>query len=166
MFRAGIITASDQGAAGLREDVSGRVVQEILMKQGFEIVAYQVVEDDPDKIAGIMIDMSDQQNIELIITTGGTGFSQRDQTPEATKMVVEREAPGIAEAMRAYSMTITKRAMLSRGIAGIRGNTLIVNLPGSPKAVTESLDYIVGTLEHGLEILLGRTKECGRDLEE
>jgi len=162
MFRAGVITASDKGFAGQREDVSGRVIIEILEGKGYEITKYAVLPDDREALAGEMCFMCDDLRVELIVTTGGTGFSPRDTTPEATRDVIEREAPGIGEAIRSYSMSMTKRAMLSRGISGIRKSTLIVNLPGSPKAVRESLEYIIDTLEHGLEILTGRTGECGR----
>ena len=161
-YRAGIITASDKGAAGQREDISGQVIREILEEKGFEVADYQMVPDEFDKLSQAMTDMADEQNINLILTTGGTGFSKRDITPEATRHVIEREAPGIVEAIRAYSMTITKRAMLSRAVSGIRGNTLIVNLPGSPKAVRESLDYVIDAIDHGLDILMAQDSECAR----
>lgn len=163
MFTAGIITSSDKGYAGEREDLSGQVIREILEAKGYDVVLQTIVPDEKEVLAKAMLQMSDDLGVNLLVTTGGTGFSQRDVTPEATSMVVERLAPGISEAMRAYSLSITKRAMLSRGISGIRGNTLIVNLPGSPKAVRESLDYIIDTLDHGLEILLGQAKECASD---
>lgn len=164
MFKAGIITASDKGAQGYREDVSGKVIHDILTREGYEIIKYCMLPDEKVALADEMTRMCDDLKVDLIVTTGGTGFSQRDITPEATKSVIEREAPGISESIRAYSMTITKRAMLSRGISGIRGKTLIVNLPGSPKAVSESLEYIVGTLKHGIEILTGRDSECGSEM--
>lgn len=162
MYTAGIITASDKGAKGEREDISGKVIREILEKEGFEVKRYQMVPDEKEILIEEMVKMSDELGINLILTTGGTGFSHRDVTPEATQFVIEREAPGISEAMRAYSMTITKRAMLSRGVSGLRGNSLIVNLPGSPKAVEESLTYIIDTLKHGIDILVGSDSECGR----
>lgn len=162
IYRAGIITASDKGAAGEREDISGQVIREILEANGFQVADYQLLADDQDTLAGAMMAMADEKNIQLILTTGGTGFSKRDITPEATKSVIDREAPGICEAIRAYSMTITKRAMLSRAVSGIRGGTLIVNLPGSPKAVRESLDYVIESLGHGLDILLAQDSECAR----
>lgn len=162
MFSAGIITASDKGAKGEREDISGKVIREILEREGFEVKAYVMVADEQVRLSEEMIRMSDQEKVQLLVTTGGTGFSKRDVTPEATKAVIQREAQGISEAMRAYSMTITKRAMLSRGVSGIRNETLIVNLPGSPKAVSESLNYIIESLKHGLEILLDKDSECGR----
>lgn len=160
MKRAAIITASDSGYRGEREDKSGPVIREILEKEGYEVVAMELLPDDRAMLAGKMQEIADSGKADLILTTGGTGFSQRDVTPEATEEVIERRVPGIPEAMRAYSMTITKRAMLSRATAGIRGTTLIINLPGSPKAVRESLEYIIGALDHGLEILSGEAVDC------
>lgn len=162
MYSCSIITSSDKGARGEREDVSGKVIATILEKHDFSIKKYIVLPDDQEKLSQEMIFMADKLHVDLIVTTGGTGFSQRDVTPEATLEVIEREAKGIPEAIRAYSLTITKRAMLSRAVAGIRGETLIVNLPGSPKAVEESLEYIIDTIIHGLDILLAKDSECGR----
>lgn len=162
MYRAGIVTLSDKGAAGEREDVSGSVIREILEKAGFEVVSYQLLADEGEDLKEELMRLSDEVECDLVLTTGGTGFSPRDVTPEATLAVADRNAPGIAEAIRAYSMTVTKRAMLSRGASVIRGSTLIINLPGSPKAVRESLEYILDTLSHGLEILSGRGGECAR----
>ena len=122
----------------------------------------EILPDDREILGNRMKEIADKELAELVLTTGGTGFSQRDVTPEATEDIIERRVPGIPEAMRAYSMTITKRAMLSRAAAGIRKKTLIINLPGSPKAVRESLDYIVGALEHGIEILTGEASNCAR----
>ena len=161
-FTAGIITASDKGAAGQREDISGQVIREILVEKGFEVLEYTKVLDEMETLRAGLLRMADDVKVHLILTTGGTGFSKRDVTPEATRQVIERETPGICEAIRSYSMTITKRAMLSRAVSGIRGETLIVNLPGSPKAVRESLTYIIESLEHGLDILLARDSECAR----
>lgn len=160
MKRAAIITASDSGYRGEREDKSGPAIREILEKEGYEVVAMELLPDDRAMLAGKMQEIADSGSADLILTTGGTGFSQRDVTPEATEEVIERRVPGIPEAIRAYSMTITKRAMLSRATAGIRGTTLIINLPGSPKAVRESLEYIIGALDHGLEILSGEATDC------
>lgn len=160
MKRAAIITASDSGYRGEREDKSGPAIREILEKEGYEVVAMELLPDDRAMLAGKMQEIADSGKADLILTTGGTGFSQRDVTPEATEEVIERRVPGIPEAMRAYSMTITKRAMLSRATAGIRGTTLIINLPGSPKAVRESLEYIIEALGHGLEILSGEATDC------
>lgn len=122
----------------------------------------EILPDDREILGTRMKEIADKELAELILTTGGTGFSQRDVTPEATEDIVERRVPGIPEAMRAYSMTITKRAMLSRAAAGIRKKTLIINLPGSPKAVVESLEYIIGALGHGIEILTGEASNCAR----
>lgn len=154
-MKAAIITSSDSGYAGEREDKSGSVIQEILEANDYEVVHTILLPDDRKMLA-------DEGIAELIVTTGGTGFSPRDCMPEATKDIIEREVPGIPEAMRAYSMTITPRAMLSRAAAGIRKGTLIVNLPGSPKAVRESLEYIIPALEHGLQILTGEAMNCAR----
>ena len=160
MKRAAIITVSDSGYRGEREDKSGPVIREILEKEGYQITFTELLPDDRAMIAGKLQEIADSGSTDLILTTGGTGFSQRDVTPEATEEVIQRRVPGIPEAMRAYSMTITKRAMLSRATAGIRGTTLIINLPGSPKAVRESLEYIIGALDHGLEILSGEATDC------
>lgn len=162
MKRAAIITSSDSGYRGEREDLSGPAVREILEREGYQVVSMEILPDDREKLGTRMKEIADKELAELILTTGGTGFSQRDVTPEATEDIVERRVPGIPEAMRAYSMTITKRAMLSRAAAGIRKKTLIINLPGSPKAVVESLEYIIGALGHGIEILTGEASNCAR----
>ena len=161
-MRAAIITSSDSGYAGEREDKSGPVIREILEANGYEVIHTILLPDDRKMLAEEMARIADAKMAELIVTTGGTGFSPRDCMPEATKDIVEREVPGIPEAMRAYSMTITKRAMLSRATAGIRKKTLIVNLPGSPKAVKESLEYIIDPLAHGIEIMTGEAGNCAR----
>ena len=162
MKRAAIITASDSGYRGEREDLSGPAIEEILEREGYEVISMDILPDDQVMLAGKLQEIADSEKAELILTTGGTGFSERDVIPEATEEVIERKVPGIPEAIRAYSMTITKRAMLSRATAGIRGKTLIVNLPGSPKAVRESLEYIIDALAHGLEILSGEARDCAR----
>ena len=161
-YTVGIITASDKGSKGEREDISGRRIREILPAENYEVVSYKVLPDEQEELEQEMIHLADECKCNLILTTGGTGFSMRDVTPEATKAVIEREVPGIPMAILQYSLTITERAMLSRAAAGIRGETLIVNLPGSPKAVEESLTYILDSLEHGMDILLGRDGECAR----
>lgn len=162
MIRAGILTASDKGSLGQREDESGKVIAKMLKQIDAEIVEYCIVPDERIVISEQLKKMSDELSIDLILTTGGTGFSPRDITPEATLDVIDRQVPGIPEAMRAKSLEITSRAMLSRAICGIRGKTLIVNLPGSPKAVAESLEVILSVLPHGIEILKGTTGECAR----
>lgn len=161
MFKVGIITASDKGSRGEREDLSGRVIADMLTGLA-EVAAYIVVPDDKQALSGQMIHMADKLGVDLILTTGGTGLSLRDVTPEATLAVVERLVPGIPEAIRANSLQITQRAMLSRAVAGIRGQTLIINLPGSPKGVKECLEVILPVLQHGLEILIGEAAECAR----
>lgn len=162
MKRVAIITSSDTGYRGEREDLSGPVIREIIEKAGYETVLMEILPDDRDMLSRRMAEIADGGAAELILTTGGTGFSQRDVMPEATEDIIERRVPGIPEAMRAYSMTITKRAMLSRATAGIRKGTLIINLPGSPKAVRESLEYIIDALGHGIEILTGDASDCAR----
>ena len=162
MFTVGIITSSDKGYRGEREDKSGQVIEEIVSQNGFKVIKKVVLPDEKDLLEKEMINMCDNLNVNLLLTTGGTGFSKRDITPEATRDIIEREAPGICEAIRMYSMQITKRAMLSRAVSGIRKDTLIVNLPGSPKACKEALDYVLDDIKHGIDILLGTSKECAR----
>lgn len=161
MYTTAIVTLSDKGYKGERVDISGQRIRELLPMDRYQVVSYTLLPDDRAMIQAELIRLADEEQVDLILTTGGTGFSPRDVTPEATYAVMDRNAPGIAEALRAYSMTVTKRAMLSRAASVLRGKTLIVNLPGSPKAVTEELSYLLGTLEHGLDILLGRDGECG-----
>ena len=162
MVRAAIITSSDSGYRGEREDLSGRTIKEILETHGFQVVSMALLPDEQRMLSDKMREIADSGQADLILTTGGTGFSPRDCMPEATRAVVEREVPGIPEAMRTYTLQITKRAMLSRAAAGIRKSTLIINLPGSPKAVTECLEFIITELEHGIEILTGQTGNCAR----
>ena len=160
-FTAAWITLSDKGAAGEREDKSGPLIGEILTEAGYNVIEGLLLPDGVEKLEQQLIRLADQRQVNVIFTTGGTGFSPRDLTPEATIAVCDRMAPGIAEAIRAYSMTKTPSAMLSRAAAGIRKQTLIINLPGSPKAVRECLDFVLHPLEHGLKIMLGRDGECG-----
>lgn len=162
MYKVGIITASDKGSIGERVDISGEKIKAMMEEQGYEVGYYQILPDEKELLQETMMRLCDDNQVDLILTTGGTGFSVRDVTPEATIAIAERMVPGISEAIRAYSMTITKRAMLSRGVAAIRKRTLIINLPGSPKAVEESLSYIIDTIKHGLEILKGDAAECAR----
>ncbi len=163
MFTVGIITASDKGSKGERVDKSGALIKEIVEKFGYTVVHYVILPDEQPILEETMIYLADELKVNLILTTGGTGFSVRDVTPEATKNIISREANGVSEAIRYYSLQITPRAMLSRGVSGIRGTSLIINLPGSPKAVKESLDFILESVHHGLEILLGKTAECARN---
>ena len=147
MYRVGIITASDKGSRGERVDESGAKIKEVVGEFGYEVKFYKVLPDDKDV---------------LILTTGGTGFSKRDNTPEATLSIAEKLVPGISEAIRAYSMQFTKKAMLSRAVSVIRKSTLIINMPGSPKAVKECMECLMPALEHGLDILTGEASECAR----
>lgn len=161
-FTAAIITLSDKGFKGEREDKSGPAIQEMLEKQGgYEVVETLLLPDGQVPLKTQLIRLADQRQVNVIFTTGGTGFSPRDVTPEATIAVCDRMAMGIADAIRQYSLTITGRAMLSRAVSGIRKQTLIINLPGSPKAVKESLEYILPHLGHGIGILRGTAGECG-----
>ena len=162
MFKVGIITSSDKGSQGIREDVSGKVIYDLVTEFGYEVIRQVILPDEENKLSQEMIYMADELKVDLILTTGGTGFSKRDITPEASKKVFTREANGIAEAIRYNSLNITPRAMLSRAVSGIRNDTLIVNMPGSPKAVKESLEYALSSINHGLEILTGKANECAR----
>ena len=162
MYQAAIITASDKGASGQRLDESGALVRQMLEEAGYRIHSQQLLPDDREQLAEAMRVLCDQKAVDLIITTGGTGFSPRDVTPEATLDVVERLAPGLTEAMRWASLEITKRAMLSRAVAGIRRQTLIINLPGSPKAAAENLAVVLPVLPHGLAVLRGESGDCAR----
>lgn len=158
------MTLSDKGYAGEREDKSGPLIREMIEKEGYEAAEMILLPDDQKRIEEKLIELCDEKKMDLILTTGGTGFSPRDCTPEATLSVATKNAPGIAEAMRYASLQITPRAMLSRGASVIRGGTLIINLPGSPKAVKENLECILSSLPHGLEIMKGMTGECGSEV--
>jgi molybdopterin adenylyltransferase len=160
-FSVGIITVSDKGSKGERTDASGPVIEEMIKQIGGHVEKYVIVPDEKQDIKEAIIDMSDKLGLNLILTTGGTGFSKRDITPEATLEVLERHVPGIPEAMRAKSLQITPKAMLSRAQAGIRKQSLVINLPGSPKSVRENLEVIIPALRHGIEILTGQASECG-----
>lgn len=156
-----VVTLSDKGSQGLREDTSGAYLKEIMIEQGFELVSYEVLADRKALIVDSLIRLVEQKNVALILTTGGTGLSPTDVTPEAMAEVLELEIPGIAEAMRAASMLKTDRAMLSRGKAGTRKQTLIINFPGSRKAVVENLEVVLPVLEHALEKIQGGIGDCG-----
>jgi molybdenum cofactor synthesis domain-containing protein len=158
-YRTAIITLSDKGFRGEREDLSGPLLRKMAEAAGFQVESQRLLSDDQEALEKELLRLCDGGFVDLILTTGGTGFSPRDRTPEATLAVADRQVPGIAEAMRQQGLAITKRAMLSRAVSVIRKKTLIINLPGSPKAAGENLEYIIGELRHGLDILTGRAGE-------
>lgn len=163
-YTVGIITLSDKGSKGLREDKSGPAIREILEADGrFDVLEQFLISDDRENLERELMRLCDEEKLNLILTTGGTGLSPRDNAPEATLAVADRQVPGIAEYMRARSFEITPKAMLSRGVSVMRGSSLIINLPGSTKAVRENLGFIMPALGHGLDIMLGRDGECGSD---
>lgn len=157
----GILTLSDKGSRGERQDTSGPLLRELLNAQGFVVTAYEILPDQEELIAAKLTAWADELRIDLIVTTGGTGVSPSDRTPEATRRVLEREIPGLGEAMRAASLRKTPQAVWSRGIAGLRGQTLIINLPGSAKAAKENLEAVLPALAHGIEKIQGSTADCG-----
>ena len=161
-WQSAVITLSDKGARGERMDESGPAIAGRLKAAGYEVVEQLLIADDAEMLKKQLCRLADQRQLDLVLTTGGTGFSPRDVTPEATLAVGERSAPGIAEAIRAASLAVTSRAMLSRGTAVIRGKTLIINLPGSPKACMESMDVFLDVVPHGLELLRGEVSDCAR----
>lgn len=161
-FRAAILTVSDRGYTGLRTDASGPMLAGMLRQAGYEVVIQEILPDERAMLTGRMRAICDGHLADLLVTTGGTGFAPRDITPEATLEIAERQAPGIAEAMRMGSLMKTPRAMLSRGVSVLRGRTLVLNLPGSPKGARENLETVLPTLEHGLAILTGRDGDCGQ----
>jgi molybdopterin adenylyltransferase len=158
-WKVGILTSSDKGARGEREDLSGQVIREMVLDIGAEVVEYEIVPDEFEVLRDALLRFSDIERLDLVVTTGGTGLSKRDVTPEATLSVIERIVPGMAEAMRAASLEKTPFAMLSRAVAGTRGDTLIVNLPGSPKGVRECLEVLLPVIPHALSILQGKIGE-------
>ncbi len=157
MFGLGILTVSTSGAQGQREDTSGQAIREFFEQQGYQVVRYEVVSDEKELIANRLSQWADSGDVDLIVTTGGTGLGHRDVTPEACLSVIDKEVPGLAEAMRANTLQFTPMAMLSRSVAGIRGHTLIITLPGSPKGVRECLDVVNPVLPHALELLKTET---------
>lgn len=160
MLRVGVITASDKGSKGEREDLSGPTLKELVKEIDGEVVRYTILPDDQELLARQMIEWVDEDGLDLILTTGGTGFSLRDVTPEATIIIADRMVPGIAEVMRYESLKVTPKAMLSRAVAALRKRTLIINMPGSPKAVKECWAAISPALPHGIQILKGEASEC------
>lgn len=160
-IHCGVLTISDKGAVGERTDTSGPRLVEILKSNAFTVSTTGIVADERDQIAEILTEWSDTLKLDLILTTGGTGISPRDVTPEATQAVIEREIPGMGEAMRAASLRITPYAMLSRGVAGIRGKTIIINLPGSEKGARENLETALPALRHAIDRLQGGRADCG-----
>ncbi len=166
MIKVGILTISDKGSRGEREDLSGKVIEEVVKKIKGEVKYYQIIPDEKDIIQEELIKVVDELHLDLILTTGGTGLAKRDVTPDATLAIIEKEVPGISEIIRSESFKKTNRAILSRGVAGIRKESLIINLPGSPKGVRESLEIILEALPHGIEILTGQATECGGNDEE
>lgn len=160
MITVAVLTLSDKGSKGEREDLSGPAIGELLKGIGAEVKHYEVLPDEKELIKEKLLEYS--QRVDLILTTGGTGLSQRDVTPDATLEVVEREVPGIAEAMRSEGLKKTSRSMLSRAVAGVKGRTLIINLPGSPRAVKENLEVILEVIPHAVEKIKGDTTECAR----
>ena len=162
MYHAAVLTVSDRSFRGERPDAGGPLVVEMLKNAGYEVVITAIVPDEQDQIEEKLRQIADSGEVQLLVTTGGTGFAPRDVTPEATLSVCERLTPGIREAMRYASMQVTNRAMLSRAQAGIRKGTLIINLPGSPKAAKENLEAVLPALSHGLEMLSGRPADCAK----
>lgn len=159
-LRVGVLTVSDRSSRGVRDDSAGPALAELLRSKGWEVELRAVVPDEEDEISKVLIAWADTEGADLIVTTGGTGLSPRDVTPEATMAVVHRIVPGMAEAMRAQSMAKTPHAMISRAVAGVRGQTLILNLPGSPRGALENLEVVIPALEHAIAKIQGDPAEC------
>ena len=157
MFRLAVLTISTSGSQGQREDTSGQVIKEVLGSPDYEVARYEIVPDDKDTIASRLAQWADASDVDIIVTTGGTGLGPHDVTPEACLSIIDKEVPGLAETMRAKTLQFTPMAMLSRSVAGIRGNTLIITLPGSPKGVRECLEVVNPVLGHALELLHSET---------
>ena len=165
MFKVAIITLSDKGYEGQREDLTGPKLKEYVQSNElYKVVSYTLIKDDSEMLKNELIRICDNNIADLILTNGGTGFSKRDITPEATKAILEKEIPGISEYMRMKSSEITKKAILSRGVSGIRNNSIIINLPGSPKGAIENLSFVIDSLDHGIEILKGEATECATNV--
>lgn len=162
MIKTAIITMSDKGSQGKREDKTGPAIENMLDKSQYKVEYYKVIPDEIEEIKKQLCYICDDLKLNLILTNGGTGFSIRDVTPEATLEVIDKNVPGIAETMRMKSLSVTPKAMLSRAVSGIRKKTLIVNLPGSPKGAVENLQFILPALPHGIDILMGWDSECAR----
>ena len=161
-FSFAVVTMSDKGSRGEREDTSGKLLQALLQEEGYTLLAYVIVPDDKGIIVETLLDLIDNRKVDLIVTTGGTGLAPTDVTPEAMQEVIEKDIPGMAEAMRAASLRMTPHAMLSRARVGIRGKSLIVNLPGSEKAARENIEVLLPALPHALYKIQGGTSDCGR----
>ena len=165
MFKVAIVTLSDKGYEGKREDLTGPKLKEYIeSNDSYKVVSYTLIKDDSEMLKQELIRICDNNIADLVLTNGGTGFSKRDITPEATKAVLEKEIPGISEYMRMKSSEITKKAILSRGVSGIRNNSIIINLPGSPKGAIENLSFVIDSLDHGIEILKGEATECATNV--
>ena len=163
MIKVGILTLSDKGSKGEREDLSGKILIELSEAENWNVTKYEIIPDEKDQIVEILKNWTDKENLDLIITTGGTGVYPRDVTPEATKEVIEKEIPGIPEYIRYISYPITPMAALTRGLAGVRKTTLIINLPGSPKAIKEIFPKLVPIIKHAIEKIKGDPSECARN---
>lgn len=162
MIHTAILTISDKGSRNEREDTTGPSIKKTLPEDKYSVEYYKIIPDEIDLIKQELVYLCDTVEVDLVLTNGGTGFSKRDVTPEATVSIIEKQVPGIPEAMRAESLKITPKAMLSRAVSGIRKNTLIINLPGSPKGAVENLQVVLPALPHGIDILKGEASECGR----
>ncbi|CAK8717076.1 MAG: molybdopterin adenylyltransferase [Candidatus Electronema aureum] len=160
-YICGVLTLSDKGSRGERQDTAGPLLKEMLVAQGFTLAAYKIIPDCEELIVSTLMEWADKKQLDLIVTTGGTGVSPSDHTPEATRRVIEREVPGLGEAMRQASLAKTVQAVWSRGIAGIRGQCLIINLPGSERAAKENLHAVLSALEHGIRKIKGDATDCG-----